>query len=67
MLIQLTGLKRGQTQTILPGNINDCLRADRTLQVAVDFRLGNVVVSGIEVFHNKSPCYAAVPGGDSHT
>lgn len=35
-------------------DVDDCLRADRTLKMAVDLGLGNVVVFGVEVFQGKA-------------
>jgi hypothetical protein len=53
ILIQFTGFIRRQFQVVFFGDINDRLSADRAFKVAMDFGFWEVIIFGIEVFHEK--------------
>ncbi len=55
MLIQFVDIIGRQFQIVFFGNINDRLCADRPFEMAVDFRLGDIVVFWVEVFHEYLP------------
>ncbi len=53
VLVQFVDIIRRQLQFVFFRNVNDRLRADRAFEVTVDFGLGDVVVFGVEVFHDE--------------
>jgi len=51
MLIQLVRFVGWERQIVFLCNVNDRLRADRPLEMTMDLRLGDVVVTRVKVFH----------------